>query len=121
MSVGELLIAGTQVGNNMKTRRRHNRYTQNIAACVTHPKEAHLTEQTDRPRPGTANPEQGAHKECTAQRWAQTASEVVWPNPCIGRPTTEAVQAHLWREDRSYPLEGGYQRFRPYLIREPIY
>ena len=45
--------------------------------------------------------------ECTGQRWAQTASEVVWPNPCIGRPTTEAVQAHLWREDRSYPLGGG--------------
>ena len=28
MSVGELLIAGTQVRNNMKTRRRHNRDTQ---------------------------------------------------------------------------------------------
>ena len=67
------------------------------------------------------NPEQEAHKECTGQRWAQTASEVVWPNPCIGRPTTEAVQAHLWREDRSYPLEGGYQRSRPYLIQEPTY
>ena len=120
-SVGELLIAGPQVKNNMKTRRRHNRNTQNIAACVTHPKEAHLTEQTDQPRPGTANPEQGAHKECTGQRWAQTASVGVWPNPWIGRPSTEAVQAHLWREDHSYPLEGGYQRSRPYLIREPTY
>ena len=85
-SVGELLIAGAQVGNNMKTRRRHNRNTQNITVCITHPKEAHLTEQTDQPRPGTANPEQGAHKECTGQRWAQTASNGVRPNPWMGRP-----------------------------------
>ena len=90
-SVGELLIAGTQVGNNMKTHRRHNKNTQNIAVCVTHPKEAHLTEQTKKPRPGTANPEQGANKECTSQRWAQTASNRVWPNPWMGRPLTEAV------------------------------
>ena len=121
MSVGELLIAGTQVRNNMKTRRRHNRNTQNIAACVTHPKEAHLTEQTDQPRPGTTNLEQGAHKECIGQRWAQTASVGVWPNPWMGRPPTEAIRAHLWGEDRSYPLEGGYQRSRPYLTREPTY
>ena len=120
-SVGELLIAGTQVGNNMKTRRRHNRNTQNIAAYVTHPKEAHLTEQTDQPRPGTINPEQGAHKECTGQRWAQTTSNGVWPNPWMGRPPTKAVQDHLWREDCSYPLEGGYQCSRPYLTREPTY
>ena len=46
-SLGELLIVGAQVGNNMKTRRRHNRNTQNIAAYIIHPKEAHLTEQTD--------------------------------------------------------------------------
>ena len=85
-SVGELLIAGTQVENNMKTRRRHNRNTQNIAACVTHPKEPHLTEQTDQPRPSTVNPEQEAHKVCTGQRWSQTALVGVWPNPWIGRP-----------------------------------
>ena len=121
MSVGELLIAGTQVGNNMKTRRRHNRNTQNNTAYVTHPKEAYLTKQTNQPRPGTANPVQGAHKECTDQRWAQTASEGLWPNPWMGRPLTEAVQAHLWREDRSYPLEGGYQRSFPYLTLEPTY
>ena len=96
-SVGELLIARTQVGNNMKTHRRHNKNTQNIAACVTYPKEAHLTEQTDRPRPGTANPEQGAHMECTGQRWAQIASTGVWPNPWVGRTPTEAVQAQLWQ------------------------
>src|SRR6185436_8515015 len=108
-SGGELLIAGTQVENNMKTRRRHNRNTQNIAACVTHPKEAHLIEQADQPRPGTANPEQGAHKECIGQRWAQTASNGVRPNPWMGRPPTEAVHPHLWCEDRSYPLKGGCQ------------
>ena len=121
MSVGELLIAGTQVGNNMKTRRRHNRNTQKITACVTYPKEAHLTEQTDQPRPGTANPEQGAHKECTGQRWAQTASKGVWPNPWAGRTPTEAVQAQFWREACAYPLEGGYQRSHPYLTRELTY
>jgi len=116
-----LLIGGTQVGNNMKERRRHNRNTQNIAACVTHPKEAYLTVQTDQPRPGTMNPEQEAHKECTGQRWAQTTSNGVWPNPWMGRTPTEVVQAHLWREDCSYPLEGGYQRYRPYLTRKPTY
>ena len=73
-----------------------------------------MTEQMDQPRPGTANLEQGAHKECTGQRWAQTTSNGVRPNPWIGRPPTEAVQAHLWREDHFYPLEGGYQR--PSLI-----
>ena len=67
-SVGELLIAGTQVGNNMKTHRRHNKNTQNIAACVTYPKEAHLTEKTDQPSPGTDVPDKGAHKECADQR-----------------------------------------------------
>ena len=107
--------------NKEEIRKKHNRNTQNIAACVTHPKEAHLTEQTNQPRPGTTNPEQGAHKECTGQRWAQTASNGVRPNPWMGRTPTEAVQAHLWREDRPYPLEGGYQRSRPYLTREPTY
>ena len=97
-SIGELLIAGTQVGSNMKTRRRHNSNTQNRATCITHPKESQLTEQTDQPRPGTTNPEQGAHKECTDQRWAQIASTGVWPNPWVGRTPTEAVQAQLWRE-----------------------
>ena len=114
-----MLIAGTQVGNNMKTCRRHNRNTQNIAACITHPKEAHLTEQMDQPRPGTVNPEQEAHKECTSQRWAQTTLVGVWPNPWMGRSPTEAVLAHLWREDHSYPLEGGCQCFHIYEWREP--
>ena len=41
--------------------------------------------------------------------------------PMDGPTPSEAVQAHLWQEDRSYPLEGGYQRSRPYLIREPTY
>ena len=90
-----MLIGGTQVGNNMKERRRHNRNTQNIAACVTHPKEAYLTVQTDQPRPGTMNPEQEAHKECTGQRWAQTASNEVQSNPWMGRTPTEAVQAQF--------------------------
>jgi hypothetical protein len=80
-----------------------------------------LTEQIDQPRPGTMNPEQEAHKECTGQRWAQTALVGVRPNPWIGRPPTEAVQAHLWREDHSYPLEGRYQHSGPYLTREPTY
>ena len=120
-SFGHSWFAGTQVGNNMKTRRRHNRNTQNIAACITHPKEAHLIEQMDQPRPGAANHEQGAHKECTGQRWAQTASVGVWPNPWMGRPPSEAVQAHLWREDPPYPLEGSYQRSRPYLTQELTY
>ena len=62
------------------------------------------------------NPEQEAHKECTGQRWAQTALVGVWPNPWIGRPPTEAVQAHLWWEDRSYPLEGGYQCSHTFLM-----
>jgi hypothetical protein len=119
MSVGELLIVGTQVGNNMKTRKGCRRNTQKILSCVTLTKEAHLIEQTDQPRPGTMNPKQEAHKECTGQRWAQTTLVRVWPNPWIGRPPTEAVQAHLWRKDCSYPLEGGYQRSCPYLTREP--
>ena len=105
----------------MKTRRRHKRNTQSIAAYVTHPKGAHLAKQTDQPRPGTANPEHGDHKECTGQRWAQTASNGVRPNPWMGQTPTEAVQAHVWREDRPYPLEGGYQHSRPYLTREPTY
>ena len=121
MSFGDSWFAGTQVRNNMKTRRRHNRNTQNIVVCVTHPKEAHLTKQTDQPRPGTVNPEQGAHKESTGQRWAQTASNGVRPNPWMGRTPTEAVQAQFWREAFSYPLEGGYQRPRPYISQEPTY
>ena len=56
------MIAGTQVGNNMKTRRRHNRNIQNIAACVTHPKEAHLTQKTDVQSPGTNIHKLGAHQ-----------------------------------------------------------
>ena len=38
--------------------------------------------------------------------------------PMDGPTPTEAVQPHLWREDRSYPLEGSYQHSRPYLTRE---
>ena len=47
--------------------------------------------------------------------------EAGWRQKGFGRPTTEVVQAHLWREDRSYPLEGGYQHSRPYLTRELTY
>ena len=121
MSLGELLIAETQVGNNMKNHRRHNKNTQNIAAGITYPKEAHLTKQTDQPRSGTANPEQGAHNECTGQRWAQTASNGVRLNPWMGRTPTEAVQAQFWWEAQAYPLEGSYQHSRPYLTWEPTY
>ena len=121
MSFGDSWFAGTHMRNKEEISKRHNRNTQNIAACVTHPKEAHLTEQTDQPRPDTANPEQGAHKECTGKRWAQTASVRVWPNPWMGRPPYEAVQAHLWREDPSYHLKGHYQRSHPYLTQEPTY
>ena len=107
--------------NKEEMSKRHNRNTQNIVVYVTHPKEAHLTEQTDQPRPGTANPKQGAHKEWIGQRWAQTASVGVWPKPWMGRPPSEAVQPHLWWEDRFYPLEGGCRRSRPYLTQEPTY
>ena len=41
--------------------------------------------------------------------------------PMDGRSPSEAVQAHLWREDPSYPLEGGNQRSRPYLTQEATY
>ena len=53
-----MLIVGTQVRNNMKTRKGRRRNTQKILSCVTLTKEAHLIEQTDQPRPGTVNPEQ---------------------------------------------------------------
>ena len=52
-SVGEMLIAGTQVGNNVKTRRRHNRNTQKIASYVTLTKWAHLIGQSNVQSPGT--------------------------------------------------------------------
>ena len=105
--------------NKEEIRKKHNRNTQNIAACVTHLKDAHLTEQKDQQRPGTMNPEQGVHKEYTGQRWTQNRLSRGWPNPWMGRPPSEAVQAHLWREDPSYPLEGGYQRSSPYFTQEP--
>ena len=41
--------------------------------------------------------------------------------PMDGPTPSEAVQAHLLRDDPSYPLEGGYQRSRPYLTQEPTY
>ena len=52
----------------MKTRRRHNRNIQNIAACVTHPKEAHLTQKTDVQSPGTNIHKLGAHQAVYQRR-----------------------------------------------------
>ena len=49
MSVGELLIAGTQVENNMKTRRERRRNTQKILSCVSLTRRAHKPEQTGMP------------------------------------------------------------------------
>ena len=86
-SVGEILIAGTQVGNNVKTRRRHNRNTQKIASYVTLTKWAHLIGQSHVQSPGT-------HISMTRTHLSVTQSKVVvnsgkrglaepvdWPNP----------------------------------------
>ena len=61
MSVGELLIAGTQVGNKMKTQRICRRKPQKIASCVTLRRRAHLTEKTDVQSPDTDIHKMGAH------------------------------------------------------------
>ena len=89
-SVGELLIAGTQVGNNMKTRRRHNRNTQNITVCITHPKEVHLTEKTDIQSPSTDIHKMGAH-----QAVSRTKGGTHGPAEPQGRP------APCWRHSTS--------------------
>ena len=49
MSVGELLIAGMQVGNNMKTHREHRRNTQKIMSCISLTRRAHKPDETSAP------------------------------------------------------------------------
>ena len=48
-SVGKLLIAGTQVRNKRKTRRRRHKNAQKIVSGITLTKRAHLAEQTGVP------------------------------------------------------------------------
>ena len=59
---------------------------QKIASCVTYPKEAHLTDQTDQPSPGTDTSAPGPTRQCTIEgRWVEVAR---WgrPNHGFDRP-----------------------------------
>ena len=49
MSVGDFFIAGTQVGNNIKTRRERRRNTQKILSFVSLTRRVHKPDKTGAP------------------------------------------------------------------------
>ena len=61
---------------------------QKIASCVTHPKEAHMTEQTDQPSPGTDVSEKRTHLAVTHTKAVTRGGEVGPANP-MGRPNLD--------------------------------
>ena len=92
--------------------------SQKIASCITHAKEAHLTDQTDQGSPGTDVPTLGPTKQCTREgRWAE---EAWWGrlNQGLGRTPPEARPGAFWREASSDPPEVGGQCFHTKRWRE---
>ena len=67
--------------------------SQKIASCVTYPKEAHMSEQTDQTNPGTDISEKRTHQEVYQRRSVATGSKVGLADPW-GRPN---LDRHLSR------------------------
>ena len=61
---------------------------QKIVSYVTHPKEAHMTEQTDQPSPGTDISEKGSHLAVTHTKAVARGGEV-GPSDPMGRPNLD--------------------------------
>ena len=104
MSFGDSWFAGTQVGNNMKTRRRHNRDTQNIAATL------HIQKRTYK-APAPTYTSWGPTWQCPRRKAAREAAPGGRLNPGVARPHGGANWPELWQEDHPYPPEGGAQCF----------
>ena len=85
--------------------------SQKIASCVTHTKEAHLTDQTDQLDPGTDIPTSGPTRQTHEERRWPGVPRWDQPNPWFGRTCPGSRPGAFWREASSDPPEGGFKCF----------
>ena len=90
------MFLGAQVRNKKKKHTKNTQTkSQKIVSCITHAKEAHLTDQTDQRSYDTDVPAPGPTRQCTREgRWAKTARGGR-PNYGFGRTPLKPVQVHF--------------------------
>ena len=87
---------------------------QKIESCVTHPKEAHMTKQTDQPNPGPDILEKGTDLAVTHAKAVARGGELGPANP-MGRPNLDHLSSRCILAGSLFLSSQGRLQAFPYL------